>query len=261
MSIVWCFIRARNSNEKEIIVKKYFILFALILIQGCSSGGGDSTPATTLPTTNADPTGVWEGTVTENGVGTFDLTGIVVGNQLRFISDTAGVIYVGTISVSGTSFTATTTSYAIGGTVFATSNLTGTVGTKSTISGTFSSSTGSTGSFSLTYDTVTDKGSSLAITDGNWTETSGGSTTTVSIDSTGLLTGSDTDGCVYLGSVSIIDSSSNIYNLSFSASSCGLFNGTYAGYAVISDTVTTNDTFNFVVNNSNYIIINNLTRT
>ena len=52
-------------------MKKYLILFALILIQGCSSGGGDSAPATTLPTTSSDATGIWEGTVTENGVGTY----------------------------------------------------------------------------------------------------------------------------------------------------------------------------------------------
>ena len=246
---------------KEIIVKKYFILFVLILIQGCSSGGGDSATATTLPVTNSDATGVWEGTFTENGVGTFSLTGIVEGNQMRFISTEAGAIYVGTISVSGTSFTATTTSYAIGGTAFSTTNMSGTVTTKSTISGTFTSSTGATGSFSLAYDTVTDKGSSLAITDGNWTETSGGSTTTISIDSTGALTGSDTSGCVYLGTVSIIDSTVNIYNLSISASSCGVYNGTYAGYIVISDTISTNDTLTFVVNNSNYIVINELTRT
>lgn len=240
-------------------MKKYLILLALILIQGCSSGGGDST--TTIPPVAVDATGVWEGTFTENGAGTYDLTGIIVGNQLRFISDSAGVIYAGTISVAGTNFTATTTSYAIGGTAFSTANLTGTVSTKSTLSGTFTSTTGATGSFSLTYDTVTDKGSSLAVTDGNWTETSGGSTSTISIDSTGALTGSDTDGCVYLGTVSIINSSVNIYNLSISASSCGVYNGTYAGYIVIGDMVSTNDILNFVVNNSNYIIINDLTRT
>ena len=238
-------------------MRKYFILFALILIQGCSSGGGDSTPATTLPVTNSDATGVWEGTFTENGVGTFGLIGIVEGNNMRFISTDAGAIYVGTISVSGTNFTATTTSYAIGGTVFATADMSGTVSTKSTLSGTFTSSTGATGSFSLAYDPVTDKGSSLAVTDGNWTV---GSSTVISIDSTGLLTGTDTTGCVYLGNVSIIDPAVNIYDLSVGVSSCGVFDGTYAGYIVITDNVSTNDTLVFVANNSNYIVINYLTR-
>jgi len=39
------------NKKREIIVKKYLALFALTLIQSCSSGGGDSTPAPT--TTNS----------------------------------------------------------------------------------------------------------------------------------------------------------------------------------------------------------------
>ena len=52
-----CSIWPRNSNKcKVIIVKKYLILFALIFIQGCSSGGGDSTVfenPNTLPVADA----------------------------------------------------------------------------------------------------------------------------------------------------------------------------------------------------------------
>ena len=238
-------------------MKKYLILFVLILIQGCS-GGSSSDVSTPPPSADADATGVWEGTFTENGVGTFSLTGIIEGNQMRFISTDGGAIYGGTISVSGTSFTATTTNIQIGGTVFATANLTGTVTTKSTISGTFTSSTGSTGSFSVSYDPVTEKGSSLATTDGIWTV---GSTTAIAIDSTGALTGSDTTGCVYLGAVSIIDPAVNIYDLSVSVSSCGIYDGTYAGYVVITDNISPNDTLVFVANNSNFVFVNYLTRT
>ena len=56
MSVVWCFIRVRNSNDKEIIVKKYFILFALIIIQGCSSGGGDDA----APAVEVNLLGTWD---------------------------------------------------------------------------------------------------------------------------------------------------------------------------------------------------------
>ena len=35
-------------------MKKYFLLFALIIIQGCSSGGGDSTPALAIPLDTSD---------------------------------------------------------------------------------------------------------------------------------------------------------------------------------------------------------------
>ena len=145
-----------------------FIFPMVLVIAGCSSSGGDSGTTPTAPTT-ADGTGVWEGTFTENGVGTFDLIGLIEGNQLWFISIDAGAIYVGTVAVSGSSFTSTATGFQIGGTVFATTNLTGTIVSKSTISGTFTTSYGTTGSFSLTYDPVTDKGSSLAVAAGTWT--------------------------------------------------------------------------------------------
>lgn len=248
-------------------MKKYFILVALILIQGCSSGGDstpilDATPTPTVPITNADATGVWKGTITEDGVGTFSLTGIITGDKLRFISEPGGIVYAGFISVKSNGFFSTIVSIAhFDGSAFGTSTLIGTVTSKSTISGTFRSSTGAGGSFSLSYDIVTDKGSSLAITDGNWTETSGGLTSTISIVSTGALTGSDTSGCVYLGTVSEIDPSVNIYNLSLGISSCGVYDSNYVGYIVMSDTVSTNDTLYFVINNSRFILINELTRT
>ena len=226
--------------------------FALVSI-GCSSGG-DSTYTTPPAIVDSDATGVWKGAITEDGVGTFELTGIVEGNQVRLISISGDVLYAGSISITGTSFTAETTNYHINSLVlFGTSNLVGTVETKSKLSGTFTSSTGGTGSFSLIYDSVTDKGSSLAITDGNWTIPSEIGTSVISIDSTGLVTGTDVNGCVWVGTVSIIDPLVNIYALSLDASSCPV-DGAYTGYAFISDTVSTNDTV-FTIVNSPYIAL------
>jgi hypothetical protein len=235
-------------------------LFVLVLVVGCSSSGGDSGTTTPTTPTTADGTGVWEGTFTENGVGTFDLIGLIEGNQLRFISLDAGAIYVGTVAVSGSNFTSTATGFQIGGTVFATTNMTGTIATKSTISGTFSTSYGTTGSFSLTYDPVTDKGSSLALAAGTWTDLAS-NTATITVNSAGVVTGSDIAGCVYTGTVSITDPAVNIYDLSLGVTSCGVFDGGYAGYFVISDDVSPNDTLTFVVNNSNFVVVNVLTRT
>ena len=124
-----------------------------VLISGCgsSSDGGTVTTPTTPPiVSNADPVGVWEGTYTEDGVGTFDLTGIVEGDKVIFISDGGEVVYVGTITISGTSFTAMPTVHTRISTVFSTANLSGTVITQSVLSGAFSSSTGEIGSLSLT---------------------------------------------------------------------------------------------------------------
>lgn len=112
----------------------------------------------------------------------------------------------------------------------------------------------------MTYDPITDKGSSLAVTDSNWTLTAGGVTTTMSIDVTGAITGSDTDGCVYNGTISIIDASVNIYGLTMSASSCGVYNGAYGGYAVIEDDTVPNDILVYTLSNANYITISYLDR-
>ena len=239
-----------------------YIVFTAVLIQstGCSSSDGDSgTTPTPPPQTAVDGTGVWEGTFTETGVGTFDLIGLIEGNQLRFISTDAGAIYVGTVAVSGSNFTSTVTGYQIGGTIFATTNLTGTVVTKTSITGTFTTSYGTSGSFSLTYDPVTDKGASLAVIEGTWTDVLTG-TATLTIDGAGNINGSDILGCMYTGSVSINDPAVNIYGMSLGVTSCGVYDGAYAGYAVISDTSVTNDTLTFVVNNTNYVFINELTR-
>ena len=239
----------------------FLVLFSLlvVILSGCGGGGGGSS-ASAASSVNATPTGVWDGTFTENGVGAFAITGIISGNQLVFISLDGGAIYEGTISVNGTSFTATTTDYAIGGEVFSTSNLSGTIQRRSSITGTYTSSNGATGSFSLTYDSVTDRGSSLSVTDGNWTATDVGVTLTFSIISTGDLTGSDTDGCIYNGTVNIIDASVNIYRLTIAVSSCGIFNGAYTGYGVVTDTTVVNDTLIFTVSNPNLILVGSLAR-
>lgn len=157
-------------------------------------------------------------------------------------------------------FSATTQDYQIGGSYFASSTLTGAVTTKSVINGTFTSSDGQSGSLSLSYDPISDGGSSLATTSSNRAATNGGVTTTLSIDSAGQLTGSDTTGCVYNGTVSIIDPTVDIYAVSVTASSCSIYNGSYTGYAVISDTTTTNDTRTYVVSNPNYVIYGDLAR-
>lgn len=67
------------------------------LLGGC--GGGGSSSSTAVAT--ADATGVWEGTITQNGVGTYNVTGLITGGQMRFISVDGNALYEGTVSVSG----------------------------------------------------------------------------------------------------------------------------------------------------------------
>lgn len=195
------------------------------LLGGC--GGGGSSSSTAVAT--ADATGVWEGTITQNGVGTYSVTGLITGGQMRFISVDGNALYEGTVSVSGSTLTATTTNYVIDGGIFSNSTLTGTVVTASSISGTFTSSDGGSGSFSLTYDPITTRGSSLATITANWFVTDGAYSMSIPIDATGAINGSDSDGCVYTGQASIIDPAVNIYGVSLTASVCAAA-GAYSGY-------------------------------
>lgn len=227
------------------------------LLGGC--GGGGSSSSTAVAT--ADATGVWEGTITQNGVGTYSVTGLITGGQMRFISVDGNALYEGTVSVSGSTLTATTTNYIIDGGIFSTSTLTGTVVTASSISGTFTSSDGGSGSFSLTYDPITTRGSSLATITANWFVTDGVYSMSIPIDATGAINGSDSDGCVYTGQVNIIDPAVNIYGVSLTASACGLYDGAYSGYAVVADDTGMNDILVFTVSNANVVIVGVLDRT
>ena len=205
-------------------------------------------------------TGIWNGTFTESGFGTEDLLGLMIDGESYFISAGAGTVYAGMYAVSGSSITAIANIYNINGGFVGTANIAGTVVTEAALNGSFSTSYGSTGTISLAYDPLTDKGSSLATTEGVWSLTRGTYTLTLAIDINGVITGSDTDGCIYNGNGSIIDPSKNIYRVDTTVTSCGEFNGSYSGYGVVSDDISVNDTLTYVVNNANYLLFGSLTR-
>lgn len=256
--------QSHDSNKELLTMKTLWtsLLLTLCLVLAACGGGGSSSDTPGAVTTS-DATGIWQGTITQSGIGTFAVVGLIYGNDLRFISVDAGVLYEGTLTITGTNFTATTTNIDINGGVASTSTLTGTIITASSITGTFTSSDGGSGSFSLTYDPITTRGASLATTDGNWSATDGmGYTMTLSIDANGLLTGSDTDGCVFNGTVAVLDPAVNIYGIAVDVSLCAdaAFNGSYDGYGVVGDTTVANDTLTFVVSNAGFIIVGELDR-
>jgi len=130
------------------------------------------------------------------------------------------------------------------------------------ITGNYSTSYGSNGTVSLAFDPITYRGSSLATISDIWSLTDGSYTLTLAVDINGRITGSDTAGCLYNGTASIIDPNINIYGVSISLTSCGnfAFNGSYSGYGVVSDNTTTNDTLIYVIDNVNYLLFGSLTR-
>lgn len=208
----------------------------------------------------ADATGVWEGTVTESGVGTYAVTGLITGSQLRVFSLHGGPVFAGTFSITYDNLTATTTHYT-DAIATASGSLTATVATRNWISGAYTLADGDSASLDLTYAPLTSRDSSLSVTDANWFVTDGIYSMSLAIDATGAISGSDSDGCVYTGQVNIIDPHINIYGIAITASSCGAANGTYSGHGTIIDTTVADGRLVFMVSNPGHALVRALDRT
>jgi hypothetical protein len=106
--------------------------------------------------------------------------------------------------------------------------------------------------FSMYYSDLTEIGASLAVLDNNWSETKSGITTTLSIDSKGMIHGSNTNGCIYNGTIQVPDAGKNIYKIQVSLSICGVLDGDYSGLGFTSGN--TNDAFQFSISNPEHFI-------
>ena len=120
----------------------------------------------------------------------------------------------------------------------------GTVIPKAAIHATYSdSSSGSKFTLDLTYDPISNRQPSLDVISGIWSQTTGDYTITITIDESGSLFGSDTNGCTYTGTVTVPDPSVATYKIHMGL---GCFRDN-DGQGIIMDTVTDNDTFLFAV--------------
>jgi len=94
------------------------------------------------------------------------------------------------------------------------------------------------GIFALDYVDTYENASSLDLTIGIWTfnlSSSGGPVydITLDIDPDGLIFGTDTNGCVFSGSLGIIDARYSVYRSIVTMSSCDSLDGEYAGLAYL----------------------------
>ena len=87
--------------------------------------------------------------------------------------------------------------------------------------------------FSLNYLAISDDDASLLILEGDWSFSNLSFNLDISIDQLGTLSGVDSAGCFYAGSVSVPDSQINIYQLTITKSSCDVKNGDYTGLGYI----------------------------
>lgn len=229
------------------------LICSILLLAACGGGGGGG--GSNVTTANASANGYWEGTFTETGLGTFDVSGLLYNGRIIAISESAGAIYDGSYTVSGGNISGDVTAYQINGGPFATATISGTVTEQGSISVSFNTSYGSSGTMALSFDSIYNRTSSLSKVTGIWNYTSGTYSLTITVQNDGAFTGQDTDGCVVSGAIGILDTAHNLYSMNTSIASCGVLNGSYTGFSALLDSITADDTLQVAVSNSNFILL------
>jgi hypothetical protein len=205
------------------------VITAALLLSSCNSSGLGSDNSST--STNESATGVWSGTDSVSG---FTVSALInSAGQATFVRSD-GIQFVGSVQVSASNLAVTVDGYSdfpnsfSDGSTSGIGTLSGTVttGTSITATLTFNTNGGTaiSGSWSLSYLAQSTTASSPAAISGNYTDTNTGAV--LSITSAGVMTSQGPDNCVLNGSVSTGDTSTNIYEVSYTYESC---TSTYAG--------------------------------
>lgn len=238
-------------------------LFAF-LIPGCGGGGGGDAVTVAQAIVDANGGGIWVGQATDDsqpGV-TQDFVGVTTNSgEFRFLSlDTFGQ-FIGTFTVSGNAASGTGLGWApIGftwtdGSVLTSVSITAMVTERQQFNGSWSTGTNESGTFTFAYSDTHQRTSSFSKLSANWFYTNGLYSITISIDQNGSISGSDTDGCMYVGNASIPDASVNTYAFDVTVMSCGLLNGMYAGLAVLDDDTVQDDTLILSIDNGQVAVV------
>jgi hypothetical protein len=240
------------------------ILFVLLGNSiGCGGGGGSGVTAalpsgsSPVETGNPDPGGMWsEATIIIQSSDSVDwpeleIVGVSISSgEMRFL-DEQGASYVAQVDTKrfrlGTDtwqdFSGQATIFSSPGSEFET----GSTVMKGTMQGFISNGFfdayiypdgGDFRHISAAYDDLYERNSSLALVSGTWEDASGN---TYSIDAAGVMFGQDSSGCVYDGTVSIIDTNFDVYRISITVANCAGVDGTYRGLGVINDFIDAGD--------------------
>jgi hypothetical protein len=237
------------------------LAFSSLLLTACGGGGGSdgaetvesTAPAVSNPVPqDVSANGLWSGTFTETGLGTFDVAGIFYDGRLIAISESANAIYDGSYTMDGETISAAVTGFEIFGGPFVTTAMTGNTQEASNISLSFSTSYGSNGTISLDYDATYDQPSSLEAVSDVWLFTDGGYSITLVVDDDGEYVGSASDGCLYSGRIGLLDPNKNLYDVSTSIENCGVRNGDYTGLTTL---LNNQDVLYTTVSNDDFIFL------
>lgn len=212
------------------------LLLLSVLVPGCGGGGPDS------GTINDDSNGIWR----EPATGTI---GIISngGWDVDIISDVYEHLRGRLLSSDGVVYDSILSSFLAGqlrDVLFATQ---GSVIPKQAINVSYDGQVTIPITLNMTYDPLSERPPSLSVIAGIWGRTAGSYTVTLTIDGTGALFGSDTNGCTYTGSVRIPDARVNTYTIAMDRTGCSTYLQDGRGQGVLTDTVTANDTLIFAV--------------
>jgi len=235
-------------------MKKTIVTLLSVSLVACGGGGGsdESAPVIVVEPVDVMPIGLWQGNVTADGV-TVDVVGMVApSGEARFLS-ADGEQDRFKLNIDGGSYTADGVAYDIDGFFLGNITVSGEY-TSTEISGTAKVDSVITSTFSLTIADESKNGASLSTVSGNYVNFD--QSASIAIDADGVLSGSDDEGCVYTGSVSVPESSVNVYSLSMDVSSCAQFSGSYTGLATYTQLFDEpiQKGFVFQIDNDNYLV-------
>lgn len=219
------------------------ILFSLSLSACGGGGGGAPAPVAAPIVVDEDANGLWQGTFSQDGVGSFELFGLFYEGQIVARSYAGGTLYIGNYTVSQDNLSGSAIVRSFGGadpsTRLGTANFQGVVVERSQISLTYTTTYGPTGSISVFYENIYDRDSSLSLIAGTYQD---GNVFTINPDGSFTIP-NNAPGCAFTGMVSLLSSNYNLYQIDGSSSGCTdpAQDGIYSGYATLLDSTGVND--------------------
>lgn len=229
------------------LLRMVVLALAATTLLACGSSSDDDS------TVSAN--GLWEGTFSEEGVGTFDVTGLLYDGRIIAVSEGAGAVFDGSYSLNGDQISASVVAYEANGPAYATTEFSGTVTEQVSLSASFTTSEGTSGTIALAFDDIYNRPSSLGMLEGVWSSSEPGYTLTVAIDTDGSFFGQDSEGCVVFGDFGIINPSQNLYDVQVTATSCGFLTGSYTGFAGLLEYPGGGEYLQVAVSNPDYLLL------
>ena len=235
------FVKLNNVLNKNTLLLS-LVTTTVMLMTACGSDGDDTGGGYT----NTLQAGIYGGTLTPVGQAADTAIGIVTSEGDTAIVDlVTEELFIGT--ASGNSLTGTLyASTAVSSTAEVT-NISG-----NDISGNYTSSLGG-GDFALTADPdLYSRTSDLSKLAGVWVDSvfvTATGTSTWNILADGSFTVTTGLGCNASGTFSTIDVTKNEYDVTMTLTDCTIVNGSYTGFAALSDTSNPDDTLTIVFGN------------